>query len=223
MFFLKCLDDDSEVDGLIRREIEAREWFLLCDSTSSRASLWVTREVEIIKGLPDRVYEAVDLEADLSTQIGQANKLAKRATVFLSYARSDTAAAFQMAAVFERHDYAVFTDLSVLPGMEWQAEIFSRINEAEQRGFVIALISVESMHSQWVRSELEYAVARRRELGRGYGVVPVLLSGWSRISANGDPALTAILDVMQAVDFAEGSIEANTEMLISHLKSREMR
>jgi hypothetical protein len=89
----------------VRREIEARECFLLCESANSRSSRWVTREVEIIKALPDRVYESVDLELDLATQVQQANKLAQRATVFLSYAHSDQDVAAQMARVFRRHDY----------------------------------------------------------------------------------------------------------------------
>jgi hypothetical protein len=70
----------------VRREIDAREWFLLGESTNSRNSQWVTREIEIITALPDRVYESVDLEVYLAAQVQQANKLAKRATVLLSYA-----------------------------------------------------------------------------------------------------------------------------------------
>jgi hypothetical protein len=32
LFFLMCLNDDEEVDSLIKREITARKFFLLCDS-----------------------------------------------------------------------------------------------------------------------------------------------------------------------------------------------
>jgi hypothetical protein len=54
LFFLKSLDDDSEIDGLIKAEIDAREWFILCDSANSRASNWVGREVAYIRTLGDK-------------------------------------------------------------------------------------------------------------------------------------------------------------------------
>ena len=31
-FYLKCLTDEDEVEGLIKREIDAREWFVYIDS-----------------------------------------------------------------------------------------------------------------------------------------------------------------------------------------------
>ena len=42
MFFLKCLNDHAELHDLIRREIEARTGFLLCDSQAARQSRWVS-------------------------------------------------------------------------------------------------------------------------------------------------------------------------------------
>src|SRR5688572_24325623 len=61
MFFLKCLGDDCEIDGLIKREIEARTWFVLCQTTNSTASKWVRAEIDHVKSLPDKVYKEVDL------------------------------------------------------------------------------------------------------------------------------------------------------------------
>ncbi len=56
MFFLKCLSDEDEIDDLIRREIEVRSWFILCDSENARNSAWVQQEIEIIKGYPEKTY-----------------------------------------------------------------------------------------------------------------------------------------------------------------------
>lgn len=41
MFFLKCLNDDDEIDDLIKREIDCRTRFILCDSPNARCSTWV--------------------------------------------------------------------------------------------------------------------------------------------------------------------------------------
>lgn len=47
-FYLKCLNDDSEIEDLIKREIDAREWFVFVNSENSRKSKWVTLEREYI-------------------------------------------------------------------------------------------------------------------------------------------------------------------------------
>lgn len=49
MFFLKCLNDDDEIDDLIKREIGSRGRFILCDSENVRNSDWVKREIEYIQ------------------------------------------------------------------------------------------------------------------------------------------------------------------------------
>ena len=48
-FYLRCLSDNDEILDLIKREIDAREWFLLVDSENARQSKWVKTEVEYIK------------------------------------------------------------------------------------------------------------------------------------------------------------------------------
>ena len=63
LFYLRSLADDSEIDGLIRREIEARNFFLLCDSENARVSRWVQAEVRIIKSQPRKVFATLNLDA----------------------------------------------------------------------------------------------------------------------------------------------------------------
>lgn len=60
MFFLKCLNDEDEIDSLIKREIDCRTKFILCDSPQARNSKWVQREVDYIKS-KNQIYETIDL------------------------------------------------------------------------------------------------------------------------------------------------------------------
>ena len=48
MFFLLCLENEEEIDDLIKREINCRTRFILCDSVNAQASKWVQKEVEYI-------------------------------------------------------------------------------------------------------------------------------------------------------------------------------
>lgn len=61
LFFLKCLEDDNEIFELIKREIKARDRFILCDSKNSRESEWVQKEKKIIVSL-NRPYEVINLD-----------------------------------------------------------------------------------------------------------------------------------------------------------------
>jgi len=61
MFYLKCLENDNAIlPELLRREIAAREWFILCDSPNAQASRYVRDEVELIKSMEGKTIEVVD-------------------------------------------------------------------------------------------------------------------------------------------------------------------
>ncbi len=82
LFFLKCLDDDDEIFELIKREIKARDRFILCDSKNSQKSEWVQKETEYIKSL-QRPYEVIDIDAD-EPQIDNAiDRFDRRSTVYI--------------------------------------------------------------------------------------------------------------------------------------------
>ena len=62
-FYLKCLSDEDEIEDLIKREIDAREWFVY-----ARASGWVRKEREYIASLGSKQIITIDLEAAGSMQ-----------------------------------------------------------------------------------------------------------------------------------------------------------
>jgi TIR domain len=105
LFFLKSLEnDDSELDDLICREIESRNFFLLCDSENARAARYVQMEVEIIKSLADKVYRTISLGGDWPEQLRSIRELSRQATVFISYARVDSQVAQSLATSLLAHD-----------------------------------------------------------------------------------------------------------------------
>ena len=82
LFFLKCLEDDTEIFELIKREIEARDRFILCDSHNSRMSTWVQKEIDYIKSL-HRPYEIIDLDADDSVINECIERFDRRSSVYI--------------------------------------------------------------------------------------------------------------------------------------------
>jgi len=125
MFFLKCLSDDQEVDGLIRREIGSRSWFVLCSSANSRKSKWVQPEAEIIKALPEKTYSEIDLDDANLNLDSRLFSLTHKATVFLSFNHNDLALAQQMQQTLKANDFGVFSDLDLQRDDDW----WKRANE----------------------------------------------------------------------------------------------
>lgn len=60
MFYLMCLNNDDEINDLIKREIDCRDRFIICSSENSRSSKWVQAEVSYITSC-QRTYDIIDL------------------------------------------------------------------------------------------------------------------------------------------------------------------
>lgn len=51
LFYLRCIKNKDELDTLLKREIEARRWFIYCESKNAEASEWVKKERAYIEKL----------------------------------------------------------------------------------------------------------------------------------------------------------------------------
>ncbi|MDE7330430.1 MAG: toll/interleukin-1 receptor domain-containing protein, partial [Clostridia bacterium] len=62
IFFLKCLDDDTDVlEDFIQREIENRSLFLYCKSENAEKSVWVKKELDYIRSFDKNRLYTVDI------------------------------------------------------------------------------------------------------------------------------------------------------------------
>lgn len=106
MFFLKCIDDDHELESLIKREIECRTNFILCDSANARQSKWVQREVSFIQAL-NRNYEVVDISGNLGEVKDKIFQLTRRLTIFLSFDQDHEGIAYAMYLRLSKYDFNI--------------------------------------------------------------------------------------------------------------------
>ncbi len=124
LFYLKCLENENEVNDLLKREIDARKRFILCDSPNAQASKFVQSEVDYIRS-KNRMYEIIDLsQVNLDSQDAEKEVLElirpfrRRTNVFLCYAHED-----QNLAKFVK-DYLTLqgfnvNDISLFDTQEW--------------------------------------------------------------------------------------------------------
>ena len=160
MFFLKCLDDNDEIEDLIKREIEARTRFILCDSENARKSNWVTKEVDYIKEL-QKPYDIVDISA---TEENIRNKLKnsfRKEHIFISYPRELLPAIDVVHQRLNKYDFCTsFIDkFDISGGIPLLDDFEDNIEKAVSNGHFISLLSQHSMiESRFSQYELDKAL-----------------------------------------------------------------
>ena len=86
------------------------------------------------------------------------NKIKHNLRVFISYSHFDSALEKTISKRLKEKDYSVFSVEDLCVGSEWAQEISNMILEASKDGCVIALITQNSMRSEYVKNEIMFAV-----------------------------------------------------------------
>ena len=162
MFFLKCLTDGDELDSLIYREIAARRWFIYIDSTNSRASDKVKQELDYARTMGKKIH-TIYSEQDFQPQLWE---VMRRATVFLSYSHKDQSIADQIRRKLIENDFQTWWDENIHAGSSITTQNHNAISDA---GFVLLLLTEQSVQSDYVLQEMKYAQKQK------HFIIPVLI------------------------------------------------
>lgn len=223
LFHLKCLSDDDEVNELLKREINARNWFVLCDSINARNSPYVTNEINYIKELDDKVFEVIDLEKGIDAQLYKIIRLYKRATVYLSYSREDREIAQEIALILRENDFEILLDNELLsPGDDFEKKLKSAIDSAINNGYFIQLISKNSLQSKWCLKEIEYAFEQSDKLPFDGNIIPISIVEPYILFETLRPLLNNRIANLNIADFSKGELRLNMERVVKDLKTRKM-
>jgi len=219
MFFLKCLNDEDEIDDLIRREIEARSWFILCDSENTRNSSWVQQEIEIIKGYPGKTFQKVDIYDSSAGLEKEISRITRKASVFLTYTRHDREFASQVKTELRTQDFGVFSALERLRDRDFREKSDQEIFNVFKLGAVLLIVSVKSVQTTWQRKEVENAAKiYRREAARS-NVVLVYRDQPEAVQAVAPGVLREIFEGLPSVDFSTGDFQENMANLMRGLRA----
>jgi hypothetical protein len=177
-FHLKCLSTATEegrheLDSLIKREIDAREWFVFCESPEAAKSPYVRDEqAYIINSGKDKVWK-IDMTADIDSILDKVRKICADIEVFVSYANHDRDKIQPLIEALVRKDFSVWNSEDNLKlGDNWEKQIPDvpdAIIRCTYQGCFIVVITQESMKSSFVKHELEFAFSQ------GAWIVPIVL------------------------------------------------
>jgi hypothetical protein len=225
LFFLKCLTaGDPRLPQLIKDEIAARTWFVLCRSANSQHASWVREEVEIVTSTkPKETFVTIDLDEDLAAGpdgvpvfVKKLRPLLKRATVFLSHTNHDIAIANDIATLLTAEDFRVLDKLP-LSGLGFLQQLDNVLDQALDHGFVLLLLSPEYLNSPWCKEERDaaFAILGARSLSN---IVPVIIRDPQTVYRQ----LPADLQHIQCIDVSQGAVAQNVAALLHHLKTTPM-
>ena len=155
-FYLKCLNDDDEVEGLIKREIDSRDIFLYVESPNSLNSKWVNKERKYINGCKNKTIFKIILGDNVDLK-EETLKILNKTRVFLSYGINDRWAFDLLKERLIAKDLKVFDYKNIKAGQDFATAIVGSINEVSEDGCFVLLLSKEGMRSAHVRKELEFA------------------------------------------------------------------
>lgn len=159
LFFLKQKVEDEQLKLFLRREIEARNFFILCDSENSRASDYVQLEVEHVQALPYVRRMTIDLAASWDEQVRRIDALLGDAQVFLSYAHADRADVQPYIDFLISEDFSVFDpSINISMGSSWQQVIQDAIAEAANHGSLVLFLTQRSLQSKFLEAEFNFYV-----------------------------------------------------------------
>ena len=152
-FYLKCLNDDDEVEGLIKREIDSRDIFLYIESENSKKSKWVTKERKYINSCKDKTIFKIILGDNVDVK-EETLKMLDKTRVFISYSLTDKWAFDLIKRKLIAKDLKVFDYTAIKAGDDFAVSIVSSINQVCDDGCFVTILSKESIRAAHIKIEL---------------------------------------------------------------------
>jgi hypothetical protein len=165
LFFLMCLNENEEVDSLIKREITARNFFLLCDSPTARKSAWVRKERAFVQSLKGRIIHKIDLDWPWDQQQRVIHETLRSATTFLNYASNDLDRIRPYIDLLVKNDFAVFSfDFGRFDASKSFADLTDAAIDEAIQGHFITFLSNAWLQSRFGHKELSRFLERTRDM-----------------------------------------------------------
>jgi len=163
-FHLKCLNTDTEDNEhflleLIKKEIEARNWFIYCESESAQNSKYVQLERDYVKQIgKDQIWK-LNLNMTIDEIMEEINSICKKLQVFISYAIKDRYFVQNLIEELNKNDFSVWDDNSISLGSDlgFDTIVNNAIQSIARKGFFLCIMTENSEKSKPVWKELESA------------------------------------------------------------------
>lgn len=193
-FYLKCLDDTTdELHDLIKREIDARQWFVYAVSPNSKASEYVQWEREWRKRPESKNKQELVWNLESDTSIDEFSEiLIECLRVHIICSHKDIGFVNKLRDKLKEKDLQVTTNLDRISGKSWY-------KEACESSTTFVVLSENSINSMNVIKEVKFA------LNMGIPILPVFIDD---VELKGDLMCMAAIQSI----FPEGPIKDEKDL-----------
>lgn len=208
-FHLRCLNADTpeaklELDNLIKREIDSREWFVFCESPAASESEYVQMEkTYIIQNGKQKVW-SIDMSLSIDEILNKVKEICTLIKVYISYARYDGSEIYNLLAnALIQKDFDVWDSESNLHPGEFQNPLYDTIQQTVENGFAVILVTDSFAHSEWCLKELDWLVSSKAKiipLVFGDVKVPNILKKYEYFRIPHTPTLTDINLIVELIE-----------------------
>ncbi|MBQ4066263.1 MAG: toll/interleukin-1 receptor domain-containing protein [Clostridia bacterium] len=176
-FHLRCLNSDTpegelELDTLIKREIDSREWFVFCESPAAAGSKYVQMEKRYIiqKGKPN--VWSIDMSLSIDEIRAKVKEICTLIKVYISYAVSDGRDIYSLLAnALIKKDFDVWDSECDLEPGRLEGQVLDAVKQTAENGFSVILVTEEYARSEWCLRELEWIISSKAR------IIPLIFSG----------------------------------------------
>lgn len=159
LFHLMSLADPDQFWPIIESEIDARSFFLYCESPAAEQSTWVQRERQAVARAASSVPKRIGTVRVDSPVLDQhaLDAFLLNTRVFLSYAMPDRDAVAPFRRALLDAGFQVSDPESIPLSTNLMDGIDREIRRAATQGWVVVFESANAASSQWVWRELSMA------------------------------------------------------------------
>lgn len=159
LFYLKCLESKEETLDLIKREIDVRARFILCDSENAKKSWWVDEEMKYISSkYPPRSYLRIDISQPDDVIHRQLDSYVNQMNIYISCTRNQYGLFNKIRMRLNKYDLNILPDIDSFDCENGYAqEVKKQIAHAANNGYFVFLYSEDVINSSYIAKEFKLA------------------------------------------------------------------
>lgn len=162
LFYLRCMEDPDSNDAkqleeLIHKEIDARDYFIYAKSKNSETSPWVQNELKYIKSTRPSVIKTLDIDQNYETIKYNVDKIISKRTILIIYANKDQHLKDEIADHLSEQDYTLLPSNPILSNnTSWNKSIINYFNNIPSKTTVLILCTDNYLQSKFSLLETEH-------------------------------------------------------------------
>ena len=159
-------EDISELWNLIKREIDARDWFLYLDSENARKSEWVQHETAYAEENKNGYIIKIDLNHGMDEIKQHIYGVSRAMRVYLTYSESDKELYDQLKAEFLKQDFQILNPERsfIIKKSDTTASfvtVMDYIDVICSDGCYVPIITKNTVNSPILKSEMVYVLSKK--------------------------------------------------------------